>query len=179
MKAFVPQKQLHAASWHCSSACSSRTHVRQRQQQPRAAAACKAQVCPLLLDNYDSYTYNLYQIIAEAYGGTCWVYSHSHLQPHPHPHPQHTLLHCRTKQLFSPGIRLLSAPAARHKAHALTPLIACAAALSCCVVLLQLTPWSCTMMKWTWQPYSRCWQLVTYTTSCCHLDLAHPTTPET
>lgn len=42
----------------------------QQCSRPRVQhAACKAQMRPLLLDNYDSYTYNLYQIIAEAYGG--------------------------------------------------------------------------------------------------------------
>lgn len=152
MKACVPQKQLHAASWHCSSACSSRTHVRQRQQQPRAAASCKAHVRPLLLDNYDSYTYNLYQIIAEAYRGTrCDEAMSPAAAPHTAAWPLQTVKGSPVSSA------LLSAPAARHKAHALTPLIVCAAASS----LLQLTPWCCTMTRWTWPPYSRCWRLVT------------------
>lgn len=35
----------------------------------RVKAAARSHARPLLLDNYDSYTYNLYQIIADAYGG--------------------------------------------------------------------------------------------------------------
>lgn len=36
----------------------------------RAAAASQAgPVRPLLIDNYDSYSYNLFQILAEVYGG--------------------------------------------------------------------------------------------------------------
>lgn len=38
----------------------------QRRTAVRAAAATPR---PLLLDNYDSYSYNLYQILAEVYGG--------------------------------------------------------------------------------------------------------------
>lgn len=40
----------------------------QHSWQPQPCHAAK-RLRPLLIDNYDSYTYNLYQIIAEVYGG--------------------------------------------------------------------------------------------------------------
>jgi hypothetical protein len=67
------RKQLGAASRTLAGACSTPKLAIRRLQGPRlrSQAACRAHARPLLLDNYDSYTYNLYQIIAEAYGGAC------------------------------------------------------------------------------------------------------------
>jgi hypothetical protein len=65
------RKQLGIAASPLRSGCNGPQLAVRRLQAPRlrTQAACRAQLRPLLLDNYDSYTYNLYQIIAEAYGG--------------------------------------------------------------------------------------------------------------
>jgi hypothetical protein len=72
MKSHAPLQLFGQTAAPCSHAWSRPLSALKRQQRHKQqlAAACKANPRPLLLDNYDSYTYNLYQIIAEAYGGT-------------------------------------------------------------------------------------------------------------
>lgn len=114
---------------------------------------------PLLLDNYDSYTYNLYQIIAEAYGGV-WVWWTQLL----------SVWSSSCMQCFLEATATLSA--CYHSNQ--TP-------DGCRVLLahLQSILWCCTTTRLTLQPSSRCWQQATSTTSSCHQGQAHHTTRRT